>query len=121
LAGVVESAIFRIVQESLTNACRYSESKRIHVQLTQIDDRIQVRVQDWGIGFNPNAIQGSHFGLRGVRERARLLDGHAVIDSAPGNGTSITVELPLLQATSEATGTGNGGRVASEETHQCLA
>lgn len=57
-----------------------------------------VEVRDWGVGFDPGQVQGEHFGLRGIRERASLLGGRAAIDTAPGQGTRILVELPLVQA-----------------------
>jgi signal transduction histidine kinase len=96
LAAPLESSIFRIIQESLTNACRYSQSDRIRVQLLQVDDRIQICVQDWGVGFDPANVGGDHFGLRGIRERARLLGGNATIETAPSEGTRICVELPIM-------------------------
>jgi signal transduction histidine kinase len=97
----LESAIFRIAQESLTNACRYSQSKKIEIELKQSDSSVQLRVQDWGAGFDPQHIRGQHFGLRGIRERARLLGGSAEIFSAPNAGTTVTVQLPLVERSIE--------------------
>ena len=68
----------------------------MRVQLVQVDDRIQICVQDWGVGFDPAKVAGDHFGLRGIRERARLLGGKATIESAPSEGTRIAVELPIV-------------------------
>ena len=96
LAAPLESSVFRIIQESLTNACRYSQSERVLVRLRQVEDRVQICVQDWGIGFDPATVCGDHFGLRGIRERARLLGGKATIESAPSQGTRISVELPIV-------------------------
>jgi PAS domain S-box-containing protein len=87
LAAPLESAIYRIVQESLTNACRYSKSENVSVHL---------RIQDWGVGFDPEKLNGNRFGLRGIRERARLLGGNAEIVSQPDAGTVVSVVLPLL-------------------------
>lgn len=101
LAPPLESALFRIVQEALTNACGHSQSRRVRVTLSQRGDRVLVEVQDWGIGFDPAQIQGEHFGLRGIRERAALLGGRAAIDTTPGQGTRILVELPLVEASQE--------------------
>lgn len=95
LASSLENAIFRIVQESLTNARRYSQSHRLLVKLTRRDDCIRIAVQDWGIGFNPKKVGDGHFGLEGIRERARLFGGSAIIKSTPGKGTRIVVELPV--------------------------
>ncbi len=95
LEPLLENAIFRIVQESVTNACRYSESSKVQVRLTQQDSRIRIEVEDWGVGFNPNNIAETSFGIGGIKERARLLGGHATVDSMPGKGTLVQVELPL--------------------------
>jgi len=98
LAAPLESTIFRIVQESLTNACRHSQSRKVRIALVQQDDRLRIEVQDWGCGFDPAQVPKEHFGLEGIRERARLFGGHATIDSSPGQGTRITVELPIVEA-----------------------
>jgi signal transduction histidine kinase len=95
LTPSLENVVFRIVQESLTNARRYSQSDRLLVRLTQRDDYIRIEVQDWGIGFNPRNVGDGHFGLEGIQERARLFGGSATIKSALGRGTRIVVQLPL--------------------------
>jgi PAS domain S-box-containing protein len=95
LAPSLETAAFRIVQECLTNACRHGKSPRVQVSLRQVEDHMRLDVQDWGIGFEPNRILRGHFGLEGIRERARLLAGTVAIQSAPGQGAHVIVELPL--------------------------
>jgi len=92
----LETALFRIVQESLTNAQRHSGSDRVRVELSCGDGRIGLSVRDWGIGFDPAQVPSHRFGLKGIRERARLLGGRAEIDSAPGRGASVRVEFPLV-------------------------
>ncbi|MFO7905444.1 MAG: PAS domain S-box protein [Planctomycetota bacterium] len=94
LEPLLENSIYRVVQESLRNACRHSQSPRVRISLVQQGDRIRIQVRDWGIGFDPGRVAPSRYGLAGIRERARLLDGHVTIDSAPGEGTTISVELP---------------------------
>ena len=96
LAPPLENAIFRIVQESIHNACRHSHSDRIRVSLTQREDRICIDVRDWGVGFDTASVGKQRFGLQGIRERARLLEGRASIESAPNQGTHVCVELPLI-------------------------
>jgi len=96
LTPILENAIYRIVQEGLANACRHSKSRRVQVQLVQQGDAVRIEVQDRGIGFKPEDIEESHFGVAGIRERARLLGGSAAIDSEPGKGTRIVVELPIV-------------------------
>jgi two-component system sensor histidine kinase DegS len=94
----LELAAFRIVQESLSNACRHSQSKGILVGLTQDDDSLCIQVQDWGVGFKPDQTASGHYGLEGIRRRVKLLHGIVTIDSDPSEGgTLITVELPLKE------------------------
>ncbi|NQU20765.1 MAG: PAS domain S-box protein [Candidatus Nealsonbacteria bacterium] len=98
LEPLLENAVFRIVQESVTNACRYSRSSKVQVKLTQQDDRVRIEVRDWGVGFDPDNITDTSFGIRGIKERARLLGGQAAIESTPGNGTLLSVTLPLVES-----------------------
>jgi signal transduction histidine kinase len=98
LAAPLETAVFRIVQESLSNALRHSQSDRIRIRLEQQDDRVSIEVEDWGVGFAQDDVEPNRFGLLGIRERARLFGGSAEIDSEPGSGTRICVELPVVEA-----------------------
>ena len=97
LAPVLENAIYRIVQEGLTNACNHSKSQRVRVGLFQRGNRVRIEIRDWGIGFAPREVKENRFGLAGIRERARLLGGKCKIQAAPGKGTSITVVLPVVE------------------------
>jgi PAS domain S-box-containing protein len=101
LAPPLETAIFRIVQESLQNACRHSRSEKVRVKLTQQTNTIRIDVWDWGVGFSFGSIEEQRFGLQGIRERARLLDGRATIESVPGKGTHVGVELPIVDQMGE--------------------
>ncbi|MEN6406366.1 MAG: PAS domain-containing sensor histidine kinase, partial [Thermoguttaceae bacterium] len=96
LATPLEGAIFRIVQEAVTNAQRHSHSPRVRIDITQREGRIHVGVRDWGVGFNPDSVPTGHFGVQGIQERARLLGGSAAIESSPGQGVSVTVDLPAI-------------------------
>ena len=96
-APPLESSAFRIVQECLTNACRHSQSQKVQVNLGVVDGKLRIEVQDWGVGFDPSSVPRERYGLRGITERARLFGGKATIDSAPGKGTRIVVELPLVE------------------------
>jgi signal transduction histidine kinase len=96
LAPPLEATIFRVVQESLQNASRHSRSDRIRVELKQCEKCVYVEVRDWVEGFRIEAVDEQRFGLRGIRERARLLGGRVIVDSAPGKGTRVSVELPLV-------------------------
>jgi PAS domain S-box-containing protein len=93
----LETAIYRIVQEGLSNVRNHSQSKKARVKLAQKGDRVTIEIQDNGVGFDPAAKKGRRHGLEGIRERARLLDGKFEIDSKPGQGTTLTIELPLTE------------------------
>jgi PAS domain S-box-containing protein len=93
----LENAIYRIAQEGLTNACKHSKSERISVSLLQQEDRLRVEIRDWGIGFETRAVPKNHFGLEGIRQRARLLGGKCSIKSRQAKGTLIRVELPVVR------------------------
>lgn len=97
LAPLLETSIFRIAQEALTNASRHSRSDNARVTLLQIGDRVRLEVQDWGIGFDAEKVDKDRFGLQGIRDRARLLEGQATIEAAPGQGTRVIVELPAAE------------------------
>ncbi len=101
LAPILENVIYRIVQEGLTNARHHSQSKKILVSLAQRGERLRIEIRDWGIGFDPKTVKENHFGLEGIRERARLLGGKCSINSKPAEGTTIIVELPVVERESE--------------------
>jgi PAS domain S-box-containing protein len=96
LPRILENALYRIAQETLANACRHSGSEKVCVYLTQEGQTIRLEVQDWGVGFDPQAVGDGHFGLQGIRERVRLLDGKVLVQSGPNQGTLVQVEVPLL-------------------------
>ncbi len=96
LAPALENAIYRIVQEGLTNACQHSKSEKVRVSLVQREDRVQIDIRDWGVGFDTKAVQENRFGLVGIRQRARLLGGKCSIRSTIGKGTRIAVDLPVV-------------------------
>jgi PAS domain S-box-containing protein len=94
------SAVFRILQESLTNAARHAQASRIEVSIDLRDEAIALRVHDNGRGFSPQLPRkpGS-YGLMGLRERAYLLGGEVNIASGPDLGTTIEVRIPLESRT----------------------
>ena len=112
LAPILENAIFRIVQEALTNACLHSKSDRVRISLVQRDDRLQIKICDWGVGFDTRSIRENRFGLEGIRQRVRLLGGKCRIRSRVGRGSRIAIELPVvcerIAATDEADAGGTG-------------
>jgi len=99
LASDAELVVFRIVQEALTNIHRHSRSEMALIRLTQDDNQICVEIQDWGTGIPPERLKviqshGSGVGIRGMRERVRLLHGELKIDSDT-SGTRVCVTFPM--------------------------
>lgn len=94
LPAAVETALFRAVQEAVTNAVRHAHASRVDVLLERRGDRVMVMVEDDGVGFEPNRVRGGErFGLLGLRERAEGLDGTLTVESAPGAGTTVVMEV----------------------------
>lgn len=95
--GPVEgAALYRIVQELVTNAAKHGGASRVDVAVTCRDGQIDLSVKDDGRGFAPDALRKpSAWGLKGVRERTELLGGRLCIDSHPGQGTGVHVRLPI--------------------------
>lgn len=96
LPDAIATALFRIVQEAFTNVLRYAGARSVHVSLRADGGQLILSVADDGCGFDPAGVAaGEHFGLVGMRERVAALHGTLDIDSAAGEGTRITVSLPL--------------------------
>ncbi|MBI4671097.1 MAG: PAS domain S-box protein [Chloroflexi bacterium] len=93
----VETAAYRIVQEALTNIARYARVQHAKVRVWTEDHTLGLMIEDAGIGFEADAALSSNqsSGLIGMRERAMLLGGHFVLESAPGQGTRVNAKLPL--------------------------
>ncbi len=93
----VETAVYRIVQEALTNVARYAQVTEVNVQLAHQDNTLGVVIVDHGVGFDPtfDIRKAATAGLTGMRERANMLGGYMVVKSAPKEGTKILVMLPL--------------------------
>lgn len=95
VAEEVRAAVFRIVQEALANVRRHAEATQVAVLIDRNDTTLTVTVRDDGIGFDPTHRSLARLGLLGMRERAAAIDGRLTIDSTPGDGTSITLTVPL--------------------------
>ncbi|MBI5966185.1 MAG: HAMP domain-containing protein [Chloroflexi bacterium] len=96
LPGDVETAIYRIMQETLTNIARHAQAHSASILVERRGDVVRAIVEDDGIGFDVNTNHGErHLGLLGMRERAELLNGTLTVESAPEHGTSIFIEIPL--------------------------
>jgi signal transduction histidine kinase len=93
----MQMQIFRIVQEALTNARKHSKARNVHVKFDAEDGRVFVIIRDDGHGFAPHNIEtlyGQHFGLQFMQERAGQLGGSLQIQSTPGLGTEVVLEVP---------------------------
>jgi signal transduction histidine kinase len=92
--GNVELAVYRMVQELLGNAMKHAKASHIEVQVVRQDGTLNVMVDDDGIGFEPGSTEGG-LGLGGLRRRAEALGGTVHMDSRPGRGTSVSIDVPL--------------------------
>ncbi|MEC4721930.1 CHASE domain-containing protein [Noviherbaspirillum sp. CPCC 100848] len=96
------TSLFRILQESLTNVIRHAEASHVIIELHQDKTRLVMRITDDGIGIAPERrTSGNSFGLVGVEERIHALNGEFRITSARGEGTTLTVYIPLEQAAAQ--------------------
>ncbi len=94
LPTAVGTALYRVVQEAMTNVARHAHATRVDVLAEHRGDRVMVMVEDDGVGFDPEQVEhGDHFGLLGLRERAEALNGTLRVESAPGAGTTVVVEV----------------------------
>ncbi len=98
LPPAVELALFRIAQEAVTNAERHATASQVTISLEFADDRLRLRVEDDGVGFDQeheiHPEDGHSLGLPGMSERARLVGGRLKVRSQPGRGTRVEVQVP---------------------------
>src|ERR671910_38164 len=102
LPSEVETALFRVTQEALTNVRKHAPSARVKIALRHLNNSVHLHVQDWGPGFNPEKITdgggpGERLGLSSMRERMALLGGHLEVHSRPEEGTEVVAEILSVQ------------------------
>lgn len=90
-------ALYRLVQEALTNVLRHARAKQVRVSLNESEGWLQLHIRDDGQGFNPDAVGAGHHGLLGMRYRMESLGGTLQLLSAPGRGTLVLARLPLRE------------------------
>jgi PAS domain S-box-containing protein len=95
------TAVYRMVQEALTNVARHAHASRVEVSLEMTEDRLSVSITDDGVGLRPDP-GGKSFGLAGIRERARTLGGEARIYSPQEGGTIVAITVPLQRQLEES-------------------
>jgi two-component system NarL family sensor kinase len=103
LPAAVEAGLFNIAREALANVARHAATRSASVALARRSDRIEMRIADHGVGFDVARVPPDRFGLVGMNERARLLGGTLELSSAPGQGTTILVDVPVRTITPRAT------------------
>jgi signal transduction histidine kinase len=112
LAPEVEIALFRIGQEAMNNIARHAKAESVLIQLGLDGKDLHIEIEDDGQGFDPNVSPQDrpHYGVLGMRERAELLGGTAIIESAPGMGTRLEIRVPLPDEPAPSAGTATGLR-----------
>jgi signal transduction histidine kinase len=95
LSPLQVQGLARIVQEALSNVHRHAGTSRAAIRLKRSGRQIELYVQDRGLGFDPANVPAGHYGLEGMRERAKAFGGTLTIRSAKGEGTRITVLVPV--------------------------
>jgi signal transduction histidine kinase len=102
LPAEIETALLRTAQETLSNAGKHARASRVVLTLSYLENMVVLDARDDGVGFDPGAVSGDirphdtgGFGLRAMRERISQLGGSVAVESEPGEGTSLAVELPV--------------------------
>jgi signal transduction histidine kinase len=95
LPAEVETTLYRIAQEALTNIVKHAEASRVSILFVRRNANAMVVIEDDGQGFDPAAVVGERLGIIGMRERAELHEGRLTVESAPGSGTTLVAEVPL--------------------------
>jgi signal transduction histidine kinase len=110
LAPDLETVLYRVTQESLNNIGKHAGASRVTVLLAAENGSVQLRINDDGVGFDPVAasrlLSEGHFGLAGMRERVEMVGGRLVVDSVPGRGTTVAVEMANKPAGSRSSQAG---------------
>jgi signal transduction histidine kinase len=95
LPSDVETTVYRIVQEALTNVVKHAEARNVSILLVRRDGTVTAVIEDDGRGFDLATVQDDNLGLAGMRERAELHDGRLTVETSRGAGTTLRVEVPL--------------------------
>jgi two-component system sensor histidine kinase DegS len=100
MPSAMEAAVYRLVQEAFSNALKHASPTYVSLEMTFFPKRILIVIQDNGVGFDVEQTMArsktsSHYGLIGMHERVELLNGKIDIESARGQGTKITISIPV--------------------------
>jgi two-component system NarL family sensor kinase len=102
--AVHDRLVLSLIRELVANAAKHARASRLTVRVTRVNDSVRLNVRDDGVGFDPDdlgaSVAAGHIGLAAAEERTKSAKGTMTIASAPGHGTDIRVELPLVATTS---------------------
>jgi signal transduction histidine kinase len=95
LPGEIETTLYRIVQEALTNVVKHAGARQVSILLVRRGGNVTAVIEDDGRGFDAETVHEDGLGLLGMRERVALLEGRLLVESAPESGTTLVAEVPL--------------------------
>ena len=95
LPSEVETALYRIMQEALTNVVKHAQANHVSIVLARREGSVTALIEDDGRGFTPGETREDGLGILGMQERIALVEGHLTVESSPGGGTTLAVEVPL--------------------------
>lgn len=95
LPDPVKETVVRTVAEALTNIANHARARNVEVNVRMQNQNLLVTIQDDGVGFDASSIPSGHYGILGIKERVRLVNGSFEIQSTRGRGTTLRIEIPL--------------------------
>jgi two-component system NarL family sensor kinase len=95
LESTTETILFRVLQEIVNNIIKHSQASTINIQIIRHEKELTLMVEDNGVGFDSKKVKGDGIGLQNIQSRIAYLNGNLNIDSHPGKGTTISIEVPI--------------------------
>jgi signal transduction histidine kinase len=100
--GDKRTVLYRVAQEALTNVARHARASEVEVKIQKLDGAVCMRIEDNGKGFQQGRVlhakKRERLGLLGMKERLEMVGGNCTVTSAPGKGTTVLAQIPLIQA-----------------------
>jgi signal transduction histidine kinase len=98
--GDKRTALYRVAQEALTNVARHAHASQVEVKIQKLDGAVSMKIKDDGKGFQEQRVlrarKNNRLGMLGMRERLEMVGGHFSVESTPGKGTTVLVQIPLM-------------------------